>query len=236
MRVHPSLTAFHAPPFKRCGKNGYVHTACTCFPSTMDWYKIPEIPLHKFVGCLGEIYEALEQKTVIRRGNDDLVLKAILGFETDEEWQLFEQKRRFENILEGKIGRLHEKLMGSFEGYEAYPVGHHTGCDVASTDGSILFEVKNRHNTMNHGSAKTVIANLTRHAADGKRVVLVQINCPNGKVTRYGAPACIEVMNGEQAYTLLSGRSTFFQDLVTTVAHVFKTFKTHERLFDATTQ
>lgn len=79
-------------------------------------------------------------------------------------------------------------------------------------------------------SGKYVINTLKKHIDNGKRAIFVQINCPNGKTKRFGAHQSIEIWNGVQAYTFLSGRETFFDDLIKTVQYVFTNFKTYSAL------
>ena len=89
---------------------------------------------------------------------------------------------------------------------------------------------------MNSSSGSAVIGKLQALAAKGKKAVLVEVNCPKGKVCRFGAPPNIEVLNGQQAYARVSGRETFFDDLNITLAYVFKTFKTYDALMKGTAQ
>ena len=81
---------------------------------------------------------------------------------------------------------------------------------------------------MNSSSAKSTFDLLKCHADEGKRAILVQVNCPNGRVNRYKAHESVEVWNGKQAYAFLSGRDSFFDDLEKTMKHVFAAFKTYE--------
>ena len=141
-----------------------------------------------------------------------------------------EKVRLAQKALEGKMGDFHEELMGKFPGWETYPVGHSTGCDVGKLDGTIVMEVKNRHNTMNSSSGEAVVNKLLKNHEKGKQAILVEVNCPGGKVTRYGAPASIEVWNGKTTYTFLSGRDSFFDDLQQTLQYVFTNFKTLAQL------
>ena len=134
------------------------------------------------------------------------------------------------------MGDFHEELAGKLPGWETLKVGDPSGCDVMKKDGTEYQEWKNRDNTMNSSSGSAVIGKLQALAAKGKKAVLVEVNCPKGKVCRFGAPPNIEVLNGQQAYARVSGRETFFDDLNTTLAYVFKTFKTYDALTKGTAQ
>lgn len=198
----------------------------------MEWYKIAEVPVDVFVKCIKPFYDVLEERNV-GKGGDDRFLRTILvshGDLTDEQWITSEKARRYTKSLEGKMGDFHEELAGKLPGWKTLKVGDPSGCDVMKEDGTEYQEWKNRDNTMNSSSASAVVAKLKKLADQGKKVVLVEVNCPKGKVCRFGAPPEIEVLNGEQAYARVSGRESFFDDLNTTLAYVFKTFKTYEAL------
>ena len=196
------------------------------------WYKINEISPKDFVKCCKDIYRVVEQQHKSKSTEDPFLKAVVVGHNklTEEAWKRTEAVRLDQKALEGKMGDFHEELMGKFSGFETYPVGHSTGCDVGSIDGKIVMEVKNRDNTMNSSSGEAVIGKLSKNQAAGRRAILVEVNCPNGKVNRYGAPATIEVWNGQKTYEFLSGRESFFRDLQSTLEHVFREFKTQEEL------
>lgn len=201
-----------------------------------DWYKIPEVPVEAFVKCTKPLYDVLEQRSV-GKGCDDLFLQTVLvshGDLTLEQWTTSEKARRFTKSLEGKMGDFHEELAGKLPGWKTLKVGDPSGCDVAKEDGSEYQEWKNRDNTMNSSSGSAVVAKLKKIADEGKQAVLVEVNCPSGKVIRYGADPKVKVMNGKDAYAHISGRESFFNDLNTTLAYAFKTFKTHDALIQGT--
>jgi hypothetical protein len=201
-------------------------------PTSVEWYRIPEIAFTDFVKCCKPLYSVLQKPTQSNNHQDPFLKNVIIGYNnmSEDEWNTHEKARLLQKALENKIGDFHEEIMGKFPGYVTYPNGHTTGCDVGSTDGKVLFEVKNRDNTMNSSSGEATIAKLKRHADNGIRAILVEINCPGGKVNRYKAPPSIEVWNGQQAYTFLSGRSTFFNDLNSTLQHVFQNYKAYADL------
>lgn len=200
--------------------------------SLPSWYKIAEITPDNFVKCCKDIYKVIEQQHKSKSTEDPFLKAVVVGHNTlsEEAWKKTEAVRLDQKALEGKMGDFHEELMGKFPGYVTYKVGHPTGCDVGSVDGSIVLEVKNRDNTMNSGSGAEVIRKLLDNKAAGRKAILVEVNCPNGKVNRFGAPKEIEVWNGQTAYAFLSGREGFFNDLLSTMRHVFVEFKTLEQL------
>lgn len=196
------------------------------------WYTLCEIPFKAYVKALKPIYDVLEHKNN-SKGEDDIFLKSIIISHSglkQADWEAAEQQRRYEKALQMKLGDFHEELMGSFAGYVNLPLGHETGCDVMKVDGTEVWEIKNRDNTMNSGSAKTVIDKLIVQKNAGKRAVLVLVNCDRATPPRFGAPTGIDVLSGHRAYTELSGRTSFFSDLNKVLAATFSAFKEYEDL------
>jgi hypothetical protein len=200
--------------------------------NAQGWYRIPEIPIEKFVICVKDIYKVIEETHKSKSSLDTFIKAVLTGHAnmTEAAWDKAEKVRLSQKALEMKMGDFHEELMGKFPGYITFPNGHVTGCDVGKSDLSELFEVKNRDNTIKGSDGKHVVAMLKEHADKGRLAVLVQINCPNGKVNRFGADATVKVWNGSQVYEYLSGRASFFDDLEITVKYVFANFKTYDSL------
>ncbi len=226
------------PPLSAEGKldgTGSANSTNRKMNTLPKWYAIREISMPSFVKCLKPLYSVLEEKHTSKSNEDPFLKSVLMGFGsmTEETWKKAEKARLYQKALEGKMGDFHEELMGKFPGYQTYPTGHESGCDVGSLDDTTVIEVKNRDNTMNSSSGKSVIANLVRNKEKGRRAILVEVNCPNGKVARFGAPPSLEILNGQQAYKLLSGRDDFFEDLNRTLQHVFANFKTHSALAEA---
>jgi hypothetical protein len=204
-------------------------------PETYPWYTIPEIKPADFLRCIKPLYIVLEGAHK-SKSNEDVFLKSmLLGHNklTEEQWATAEKARLAHKSLEGKMGDFHEELMGCFPGYKNLPQGHSSGCDVASVDDTLFMEVKNRDNTLNSGSGAHVVAYLKKLTDAGKRGILVEVNCPGGRVTRFGADPSVEVWNGQKAYAFLSGRETFFDDLAKTLKYVSATYMTYPELKSA---
>ena len=198
----------------------------------MEWYRIQEINYVKFVDCLSDIYKVLEKRNKSECIEDVFLKSTLIGFSSlsDNQWRLLERARKSQKALEMTMGTFHQRLAGCFDGWESLPAGGKgTGLDVRKKDDSEIMEWKNKHNTMNADSAKSVIQKLTRQISNGKRAFLVMVNCGR-TIPRFNAPLEITVMNGMQAYEYLAGRSSFFDDLNLTLSHVFANYKTYAEL------
>ena len=198
----------------------------------MDWYRIREIALADYIDCIAPLYEVLEGKTESVSQPDVFLKAALAGFSgmTSEQWEAAERQRLYEKRLSMKMGDFHEELMGKFPGRVNLPVGHETGTDVGTVDNTEFMEIKNRDNTMNSGSAESVVRKLTQIAERGQSAILVLVNCVKKTVPRFGAPKSVRVMNGKEAYAYLSGRETFYDDLQLTLNETFRRFKTLSEL------
>jgi len=197
-----------------------------------EWYRISKVKPADFVRCIKDVYSVLEG-THKSKSSEDIFLKSVLighNKMTDTTWAIAERTRLAQKALEGKMGDFHEELMGCLPGYMNLPQGHTSGCDVASVDETLFMEVKNRDNTMNSSSGAQVVAKLKKLTDAGKRAILVEVNCPGGRVCRFGAHKSVEVWNGREAYSFLSGNETFFDDLAKTLKYVSESFKTYVEL------
>jgi hypothetical protein len=198
---------------------------------TPEWFLIRDtISASDFVHSCASLYNVLEGNHV-SKSNEDPFMKAVLMGNhtmTKEEWDTAEKLRLTQKVMEMKMGDLHEEIAGKIAGYETLPTGHATGVDVQKKDGTVVIELKNRDNTVKGSDGKHLVALLEKHAEEGKTAIFAQMNCPKGKVNRFGASANSKVlfMNGQQLYAFLSGRESFFDDLLRTVAHAFTSFKT----------
>lgn len=192
-------------------------------------YFVREIPVHRFCHLLRGIYDVLEKKNTSDSTPDVSLQAVLINFRgmTPEDFAKEELSRLFQKALEGKMGTFHQELAGCFPGWRSLATGGEgTGLDVLKDDGTEIMEWKNKHNTVNSGSAKAVADKLMECHKRGMKVHFVQVQCGRC-VPRHGAPPEINVMSGRQAYAYLSGRETFFDDLNKTLAYIFKNHKTY---------
>jgi hypothetical protein len=175
--------------------------------STPWWYTITEIPLHKFHECLEPVKaEMNKMKSSTSDSDCDPFFRSAMTGVTSVGTK----------VLSMKIGEFHEHITGCLPNYVNLPVGHETGCDTMRVGGSEIFELKNRYNTMNSSSAKSVVDKLTRHAntpgVTTSALVIINRN-GNAPLSRFKAPEEVKVWDGQQYYTHLTGSDTFFHRL-----------------------
>jgi hypothetical protein len=184
------------------------------------------------------LYGVLEKKNK-SKSEVDPFMKTILashGGMTIEQFNTCEKQRLYEKNLSMALGTFHENLMGKFKDYETLPQGHSTGVDVISETRNELWEVKNRDNTMNSGAGETVVRKLMKAVEEGKKAILVYVTSEKKTLPRFKAPESITIWNGRQAYTHLSGRESFYDDLLLTISDTFASFKTYAELLKGTEQ
>jgi len=214
-----------------------THPTIMTAASSSPKYQIPEISKMAFVTAIKPLYDVLENKIKAKgdaKGDDDVFLKPIISSYagiTQAQWEESELVRRRQKNIEMNMGNFHQQMLGNLPGYHVLPKGHETGCDVMRNDKALVAEVKNRHNTMNADSSKSVKQKLLVQLEKGREAYLILVNCPPGKKTpRFKLPETVKVLTGLEAYALFSGRDTFFDDLNATLKWCFASFKTHAEL------
>lgn len=75
------------------------------------------------------------------------MLMEMACFDMDfSSWLKSEKARQSQKSLSNNIGELHQKILGSVDGWQDLKVGG--GIDVANHDKKIIAEIKNKHNTV----------------------------------------------------------------------------------------
>jgi hypothetical protein len=82
-----------------------------------------------------------------------LIFETALTETTMQEWLKIEAQRQAQKKLSNTIGEFHQNILGSCAGWENLGVGHESGVDLRTLDGSIYAEIKNKYNTIK-GSSK----------------------------------------------------------------------------------
>lgn len=190
--------------------------------------KIPEVPQKTLVPLLKPFYDILEGRKVSKSEPDRFAEQCWMSYHglSKEDWERQHKIIQINKAWTMSWGNFHQSLMGSFPGWEDLKTGHETKCDIWKQDKTCVAEVKNNKNTMNSGGNESVMKKLKAQVALGRRTVLVVVNGDIPHVVVDG----VEKMNGKDFYAELSGRETFFEDLLSTLKEIFATFKTYEQL------
>ena len=77
-------------------------------------------------------------------------------------WILREKARQYDKTSGGKIGDFHQKLLGGVSGWTDLGMGDETKVDLKKDDNTIFIELKNKHNTVNSDSLKSIRGKLER--------------------------------------------------------------------------
>jgi hypothetical protein len=165
--------------------------------------RIPEISPEKFESFLAEIREAIGKES---KEETDPFLEAII--------KKYPKAYDYKNQISQKIGIFHQKTMGEFSDWDSFENGK--GVDVFSKDGKTVIEVKNKYNTMNSDSQKSVMEKLQKFVSGGKTAILCIINVKNNKPPKFPNAGDIQIKSGKEMYKILSGRETFLDDLLAT--------------------
>jgi hypothetical protein len=209
--------------FRENGK--YYHNVTGYY---MSWYRIPQVPLEKVVKLLKKHYDILEGNHTSNTKVDKFAKDTYIAFHdiTEEDYirsMTISQRNRVWSMVWGDF---HQQLIGCMSTWDALKKGDVSGCDNVSKDGKCIAEVKNNTNTMNSSSQKSVIEKLQKQQKLGKRALLVIMNGDMPSKIGDG----VEWINGRDFYAEISGSSTFFDDLHTTVVYIFRHYKTYAEL------
>ena len=195
-----------------------------------DWYKIPDVSRNTFIANMKPFYDINEGKKPSISKTDPFAIecwKALQNLNLTNEQFLIEQEMiQTKRAWTMAWGNFHQALMGSFKGWENLKQGHESKCDIRRTDNKCYGEIKNHVNTMNSGGKESVSRKLKKHVKLGRRALLVIVNGTRNITDENG----IEWITGRNFYQELSGRSTFFDDLLTTTVGCFSRFKTHSEM------
>lgn len=74
--------------------------------------------------------------------------------------------RQIDKSINNAIGTFHEEILGGISGYE---MGTKSNYDIKSNDDLLFADIKNKHNTMNSGSSKTLFDNLSKFAEENPK-------------------------------------------------------------------
>jgi hypothetical protein len=173
-------------------------------------YRIPEIPVHRFCHLLEGIYRVLERGET---GGDplyDIVLRAHRGLQDRE------NLRASHVDLTDNIALLHYDLAVCFRGWSRR--GRHS--DIVSDDDMKVIVWKSPFVVM-----RATHKQLFEYRISGKEVYMVG----------YDRADDFRALSVKEAYHLLSGRTTFWTDLQSTLSYIFTNYKTYSALIEEIT-
>lgn len=116
--------------------------------------------INKFIDDIENIKKDNTENNLEKNALDplDILFSNIMDkTQTLEEWEQKEKLRQINKKLLNKIGEFHELIGQSFEGWikpESNNLG--SGLDLINKQEKIAFEIKNKWNTLNSDSLKTV--------------------------------------------------------------------------------
>ena len=125
------------------------------------------------------------KKLIFVEGADPFFYKLYSSAYSSQVWLKAEIERQLIKKVEQRIGEFHQKVLGNADGWIDLGVGG--GMDICNEEKTIFIELKNKSNTVNDGSGKTV----KKNARSGQKTTLMQL--------------CITVMLFTR--TLLKGKS-----------------------------
>ncbi len=199
-----------------------------------DWYKIYEIEFETYLLHIHEIYkhfEKSEDEYKVESKREDLFLKRIMMSKnnwSEKDWDEYEKSRILQKNLEMKIGYFHENISASIRGYSKIKQGKEEKekhCDIINHDLQEVFELKNKENTMNGDSRRSVFQKLKEYSSRGMKSYLVYINKWSKKSK---SKENVIILSGKEFYNKISRRDTFYDDLLDTLTYTFLHYKSIE--------
>ena len=201
--------------------------------ATKSWYRLSEVPVREFLKLIRPVYEKLYGDTV-HDGCPDEFDRGIFHTMTDDEYREMLRLERKRKSTTMEKGYFHQNLLGTFPGWTRYVNGSdgNGGLDIGNVAGTIAAEVKNQDKTMNSDALKSVRTKLETwtRASPGRigYIILVNGTPPNHK--KNPLPANVRYLTGRQAYAMVSGRDSCYDDVLSTWCECFKRYPSLEAL------
>ncbi len=146
-----------------------------------------------------------------------------------DDWVAKEKQRQAQKTFQNAIGEFHQIVLGNCYGWK--DLGQGGGLDVCSDKRKILAEIKNKHNTMNSGSAVEVYNKITAMLSlpvykdyigfcvkiipKSKRGIPVREYAPSDSKTKTKCPSNPRILetDGKQFYALVTGEENAIEML-----------------------
>lgn len=154
-----------------------------------------------------------------------------------QDWIMGESARQLQKKLNNAIGEFHQIILGSCKGWVDLGVGDDSHLDLMKQDTTIYAEVKNKYNTMNSNSKKTVFDNLKLKSEQNAsaQVYLVEIirktKKPYNKIWNYkkNENERIRRISGDVFYQIVTNEPMALQELYEKLPLAIKDFFTQNK-------
>jgi len=136
------------------------------------------------------------------------------------DWIKQEKARQIQKTMQNALGKFHQSILGSMNGWEDLPTGH--VIDIRNINKKIIAEIKNKHNTTKGSDKKSIYDNLNSQLKadyEGFTGYYVEIIpkrkksynkpfTPSDNITKSRRPSNekIRVIDGKSFYALASGQ------------------------------
>lgn len=141
-----------------------------------------------------------------------LIVAATFGLDKSNELSKAQQINSASTGVSIAVGRFHQKILGSVEGFK----NHDAGYDLECRNKQIIAEVKNKHNTMNSSNRRQVEEDLATamRQKQGDWTAYLVIIVPSSP-ERYKKELSRQVyeIDGASFYELATGSDTALHDL-----------------------
>lgn len=141
------------------------------------------------------------------------------------DWLKQEKSRQVQKTLQNAVGDFHQKILGSVIGWEN--PGRGGGYDLINKERKIIVELKNKHNTLNSGSAESTFRKMKKYISTTHKgytayvVFIVPKNpedfdvpwIPGNKNLKTRKD--IRKIDGESFYALVTGEKDALENLFT---------------------
>lgn len=144
---------------------------------------------------------------------------------SEQDWLASELQRQVDKTITNSIGIFHEKLIGSIQGYTAYPVGNKF--DIANDDFTILAEIKNKHNTLTGTHVPSLFRKMQEYANEYPNATCYYVRIidkvSQDRVWKFSSGGKvysddrIRIISGDKFYELITGREDAFKEVATAV-------------------
>jgi hypothetical protein len=155
---------------------------------------------------------------------------AFYGF-TAEEWVTYEDERLRQKRVEMAFGDKHELLLGSAPGWVCLKTKSFS-MDLYHAETNTCVQIKNRDNTVNAASFKSMCENFKSAFAHGMRGLYVTINQSRSVPSNRTLPEGVEQLYSDSAYKRLFKRDDVYENAMKTLTYVLSCKMTIQQVFE----